>query len=168
MKVSLSASIRKILRSADPLPTLAIGYILGTITAAGAVRCKAIAVLPLSPLPCFTAFTAAVTCELHLFLITVLAGITRVPTIARIPVLFRSLLWGYGSLRIYLTCGQSLPYFRYVLASGATLLSLCCLARLASDLADRASAPDGTRLFDYFGRCLFYWGVILLTIPLRY
>ncbi|MBQ7354669.1 MAG: hypothetical protein IJW62_04025 [Clostridia bacterium] len=167
MNISLLASIRSGLRSADPLPVLAIGYLLGVLTAACA------STLPLAasyaaPPSLLTATREAAVCELPIFLMTVLAGLTRFSYLPRIPVFLRSLLWGYGGLRIFLTCGQSLSYFRYVLASGMTLLSLCCAARLASELAGKRSPPTGAHFSTYFGRCLFYWGIILLSIPLRF
>ncbi|MBQ8287299.1 MAG: hypothetical protein IJX76_00825 [Clostridia bacterium] len=168
MKVSRLTALRRTLRLADPLPTLIVGYLFGLITAAGAVRSDfvgvSVALTARSPLPALNAMLA---CELPIVLAALFAGTTRFPILCKVPVFYRSLLWGFGSLCFYLSAGQSLLYFRYVLATGATLLPLCCLARLSSELASASQTPAGPRLFDHFGRCLFYLGLILLTLPLR-
>ncbi|MBQ8381599.1 MAG: hypothetical protein IJX47_00160 [Clostridia bacterium] len=168
MKVSRIPALRQAWRLADPLPVLALGYLLGLLSAAGAVRSGLIgigsALTACSPLPALNAMLA---CELPIILATLLAGITRFPSLCKVPVFYRSLLWGFGSLCFYLSAGQSLLYFRYVLASGATILPLCCLSRLSSELAGAAKAPTGARWLAHFGRCLFYLGLILLTLPLR-
>lgn len=168
MNVSLLASIRSGLRSADPLPVLAVGYLLGVLTAAASASALPITASYAAPPSLLTAAREAAACELPIFLLTALAGLTRFPHLPRIPVFLRSLLWGYGGLRIFLACGQSFSYFRFVLASGATLLSLCCTARLASDLAGKRTPPTGAHFSTYFGRCLFYWGIILLSLPMRF
>ena len=50
---------------------------------------------------------------------------------------------------------------------GATLFSLCCLARLSADFAKRPLSPAKDRTVAYLAGCLFYFGLILLTLPLR-
>lgn len=167
MKVSPYQKLCSILKTAEPLPILALGYLIGLLTATGAYSAN-IPTWSIVALPFRSACTAAVSCEFPLFFATLFCGLTRFPMLAQLPVFCRSLLWGYGSLRIYSCYGAGLPYFRYVTVSGASLFSLCCLARLASDFAHKASDPTHQQLFDYFRRSLFYWGLILLTIPLRF
>ncbi|MGM9647917.1 MAG: hypothetical protein ACI3YH_07295 [Eubacteriales bacterium] len=168
MKVSRLAALCRVLRQADPLPTLAVGYLFGLISAVGAVRFGfAQGGLPLTALPARVALYAMFRAEFPVVLAILLVGTTRHPLLCRLPILYRGLLWGYGSLTVYLSVGQSLFYFRYVLATGATLLPLCCLSRLSAELAGESGTPDSPRLFEHISRCLFYFGLILLTLPLR-
>lgn len=165
MKESLRARLARILRKADPLPVLAAGFLLGLILAV---------ILPadlpdagLAPLPFGEALAAVIACEIPVAGVIALTGLTRLPALPRLPLLYRSLLWGYGSLRMYAAMGRSFLYFQYVLGCGLTMLPLCCMARVAIRCAGGNGILRGPRLYDYLCRCLFYLGLVLLTLPPR-
>ena len=166
MKVPLTAKLSRILRRADPLPSLALGFFLGLILAIFLPDSSS-AGTALMPLPLWEALSAAIGYELPIISAIALAGLSRLPLLPRIPLLYRSLLWGYGSLRMYAAVGNSFLYFQYVLGCGLTLLPLCCLARMAIATAKGNGILCGPRLYDYLCRCLFYLGLVLLTLPLR-
>lgn len=163
-KVSFLARLARLCRRADPLPAVAPGFLLG-LTAASVL--PALSSAALTPLPMIDALTAAIGCELPIVAAIAAAGLTRLPPLPKIPLLYRSFLWGYGSLRMYTAVGQSLLYFRYVIGCGLTMLPLCCLARIATRSAAGTGILGGSRLCEYLCRCLFYLGLVLLTLPLR-
>lgn len=165
MKVPLTAKLSPILQRADPLPTLALGFLLGLILAIILPMASTPTALTLLPLP--AALTAAIGCELPIVAAIALFGLTRLPALPRLGLLYRSLVWGYGSLRMYVAAGRSFLYFQYVLGCGLTLLPLCCLTRVAIRTASGNGILRGPRLYDYLCRCLFYLGLVLLTLPLR-
>ncbi len=169
MKQATPTRLGPILRRADPLPYLLSGYLIGLLLSA--LRCleqTAIAPpLPLSASSLSVALEQMWRVELPIILAVVAASATRYPLLCRIPVCWRGLLFGYGSLQIYWAVGRSALYFRYVLASCALLLPLCCLARLSARLAASHERPGRQRLVRHMAICLFYIGLILLTLPLR-
>lgn len=167
MKVSLSSALRRVLRHADPLPALSLGYLIGLVLSAAVAKAFPALPVPSGSLPFGKALTVLAASELPILGAIVFAGLTELPALSRLPIVYRGLLWGYGSLRVFLTVGRSTFYFRYVLGCGLTLLPFCCLARLAQERAEGRTALRGSGLFDYLCRCLFYWGLILLTLPLR-
>ena len=164
LKDSFLARLSRLCRRADPLPAVALGFLLG-LTAASAL--PALSSAALTPLPIWEAMTAAIGCELSIVAAIAAAGLTRLPALPKIPLFYRSFLWGYGSLRMYTAVGQGLLYFQYVIGCGLTILPLCCLARVATRNAAGAGVLSGPRLYDYLCRCLFYLGLVLLTLPLR-
>lgn len=168
MKSSRFSRLRAILATADPLPALTVGYLIGLLVAWSACCMNRIEFgIPLRALPFFSAMNAMIACELPIALCVFLAGLARFPRLCQLPILYRSLLWSYGSVRVYLSADQGFAYFRYVIAGGATLFSLCCLARLSADFAKRPLSPAKDRTVAYLAGCLFYFGLILLTLPLR-
>ncbi|MBO5779129.1 MAG: hypothetical protein J6R82_06140 [Clostridia bacterium] len=164
MKVPSPLGLTRFLRSADPLPSLALGFGSGLLLAV-------FLALPPNPsltlLPFREALEAVLHWELPIFLAIALLGLGRLPILPRLVLLLRSLIWGYGSLRIFVDVGQSFLYFQYVLGGGLTLIPLCCLTKLAVDTAQGTGSLHGPRLYDYLCRCLFYWGLVLSTLPLR-
>ena len=168
MKSSRFSRLRAALQAADPLPALAIGYLFGLLLAWVACRTNRIgADTSLNALPFLPAIRAMVACELPIALCLFIAGLGRFPRLCQAPVWYRSLLWGYGSVCIYLSAGRALSYFRYVTAGGATLFAFCCMARLSAEFAKRSTDSPKSRLIAYLSGSLFYFGLILLTLPLR-
>lgn len=161
-KGSLLAVLRHSLRQADPLPILAVGYLLGLLTAIGATAFGVSAPIGTFARPSWGALAAIIAAELPVFGAAALIGFTAFPALARLPLFYRGILWGYGSLRIYLSVGQSFSYFQYVAATGLSLIPLCCMVRLTTE-----SAATHLSLSEHLGRCLFYLGILLLTLPLR-
>ncbi len=161
-KGSLLTALRRSLRQADPLPILAVGYLLGLLTAIGATAFGVSAPIGTSARPSWDALAAIASAELPVFGAAALIGFTAFPALARLPLFYRSVLWGYGSLRIYLSVGQSFSYFQYVAATGLSLIPLCCTVRLTAESSSARIPPT-----EHLGRCLFYLGVLLLTLPLR-
>ncbi len=164
MKVPSPLGLTRFLRSSDPLPTLVLGFLLGLLTAVCLPSAP-------SPTPTLLPFREATDVVLHwelpIFLAIALLGLCRLPILPRLVLLLRSLIWGYGSLRLFALVGRSVLYFQYVLGGGLTLIPLCCLTRLAVRTAKGTGRLQGSRLYDYLCRCLFYLGLVLLTLPLR-
>ena len=165
MKVPFSHRLRQLVKKAQPLPLMMVGFVLGLILSA--LLSSDDSVPALAPLPLRSAFGAAVACELPVALAIALAGLTRLPQLPGLPLFCRSLWWGYGSLRMYASMGRSALYFQYALGNGLTLLPLCCMAKIAAECAQGYGPLRGSRLYDYLCRCLFYFGLVLLTLPLR-
>lgn len=157
-------SIQCFLRKAFPLPYLAAGYLCGLSLS---LLLGGESLAPLQALPFPASLTALLSVELPIWGLTALAGICRLPSLAALPLFYRSFLWGYGSLLLYLSAGQGALYFRYVVGVGITLIPLCCLTCLAAKTASAPGRLSRTALIDYLCRALFYWGLILLTLLLR-
>lgn len=156
-------SLRRLLNSAYPLAHLCIGYLCGL------ALCR---LLPtpaeqLRALPFAQAFPELLAAELPIFCLATLAGVSRLPALSAIPLFFRSILWAYGSLSLYLSVGQSALYFSYVIGVGITLIPLCCLTRLAAKTASASGRLSRAELIDYLCRALFYGGLTLMILLLR-
>ena len=165
MTVSCIHRLQRFLQKANPLPIPAAGFLLGLIL--WILLASADSVTELIPLPPRRAFAAAVSCELPIVGAIALAGLTRLPQLPGIPLFIRSLGWGYGSLQMYASMGSSFHYFQYVLGNGFTILPLCYLVKTATECAKGSEPLHGLRLYDYLCRCLFYCGLVLLTLPLK-
>ena len=159
------AKFIRLLHRAHPLPALASGFVTGLILALCLPQTDGFA--DLSLLPWSAAVKAIALCELPIAVAIAVTGITRLPALTNLPLFYRSLLWGYGSLSVFVCAGQSSLYFRYVLGCGLTLLPLCYMTRTAANTAASREFFSAHRWMDYLCRCLFYFGLVLLTIPLR-
>ncbi len=162
MSHSATARASRLLSRSDPLPCLLIGYLPGMLCALFAP-----VPAPLTPLPLRAALADLLPSLLWVLPVMAVAGLAGLPILARLPIFWHGFLYGYGSLQIYLATGGGALYFRYVSTAGSTLIFLCCLARLAISTASGKFPLRGSLRYDYLCRCLFYGGLILLSLPLR-
>lgn len=168
MKESTVASIARRFERAEPIPTVTLGYLLGLFLSFGFAFSSQDAslqkIVPLSFLSAISAYTAA---ELPFWIACTLSGFCRLPRVTALPVFFRSLLWGYSSLPVYLAVGKGILYFTFVVGSSLTLLPLCCLTKLAEKTASSPKMPSGRDHFRYLCQCLYFWGLTLILLLLR-
>lgn len=168
MKETPTPSITLTWKRAQPIPTLTLGYLLGMIIAFGfALAKKGIVPDGIVPLPFSQALAAYTALELPFWIACTLLGLCRLPGLTPLPVFFRSLLWGYSSLQIYLAAGKSILYFSFVLGSILTLLPLCCLTKLAEQTVTFRGPLTGSDFIRYLCQCLYYWGLTLIILILR-
>ena len=168
MKSSRITRFKDLLQAAAPLPMLALGYLMGLLLALVAIGMRLVPLgAPPESISFFAALNRQIACELPIAMLICTAGLARFPRLCQLLLCYRSLLWSYGSVCIYWSKGQGFSYFCYVISVGATLFSFCCLTRLATEFAKRPPADSMDQTVTYLGGCLFYFGLILLTLPLR-
>ena len=168
MKRLSVTAIRSSLRTAFPLPALLAGYLLGLLFCFWEIlSAPPSSPILLRPQTLWAAFADYTALELPFWIVCTLLGFFKLPESAALPVLGRAILFGYGSLQVYLSAGKGLLYFLYVLGNVLTLLPLCCVAKLAmkqSAICKRLTGNDPVR---YLFRCLYYWGLTLIILFLR-
>ena len=166
-KPTLSFALTK-LRTAEPIPTLLLGYLCGLFCSfLHTVGTKSSPTWTLSPLLVGDAFFVLAAAELPFFAFCVLSGFCKFPRLSLCPILLRSFVWGYGSFTVYLGAGKSILYFLYVWGCTLTLLPLACLAKLAMRYAAPLRRTAWSDHLRYLYQCLYYWGLTLILLFIR-
>ena len=168
MNDSPPPSLSRLLQKAAPLSALLGGYLVGLLLSLIlAWTASPPEPFHLRPAHVWNAFADFTSAELPFWATATLLGFCRFPRLSSIPVFFRSLIFGYGSLQFYLWTGKGWSYFLFVLGSALTLLPLCCVAKLSrrqSAIQRHLAWSDHQR---YLFRCLYFWGLTLIILFLR-
>ena len=162
------SSLRTVLQKSFPLPALFAGYLTGLLCA---VLMTLTVTQPnellLRPSDRWTAFADCVSAELPFWIAATLIGFSRLPHTASLPIGFRSFLFGYASLQVYLFAENQTGYFFFVLGSALTLLPLSCVTKLAKMQSAHSGRLTGSDQLRYLFRCLYYWGLTLIILFIR-
>ena len=168
MNQSTISSARAKLRTAEPIPTILLGYLCGLLWSFfHTVWTKSSPTWELSPLSIGDGFYALAAAELPLWVFCTLSGFGKFPRLSLCPILLRSFVWGHGSFIICLTAGKSVLYVLYVLGCALSLLPLACLAKLAMRYAASVRRLGWSDHLRYLYQCLYYWGLTLIILFIR-
>lgn len=149
-----------------PLPEALVGYLFGILFAALSIGS---APTVYEPLPMKDALTEAISAELPFLAAAALLVFLR-PTAAagKLLILIKAACCGFGAELILASAYPTAAYYRYVLASLVNVAVYICLVRQARDLFSARRPADRRTVCDYLIRWLFYSGIALLLLPLKY
>lgn len=159
--------LRRILRRFYPLPEALVGYLFGILIAARSIESPAALY---SPLPLKEALSDAISAELPFWFASALLVLIR-PAVGsgRLLVFMKAACCGFGAELLLPWNYPAWDYFRCVCVSLMQIALYACPVRYAADRFGRGcQPPSALAVGDYWVRWLFYAGIAILLLPLKY